>query len=421
MSNDLVMIFTRDNIYIDKRSNCFSLLFKVLNTSSVVLPYKNISQLDNIITDLLVTLTPREEKVLRLRFGLDDGKFRTLQEVGDEFNRTGERIRQIEEKALRKLRDPSRTQKALKRIHLHLKEKSIYDNNEYLKKYKHHLTEIYKNDIVMYNNDYSTLENTIFLKKKFNRNNNEKAEEVLSNNTSVHIKELDFSVRVYNCLTRSGICYLNELLTLSEDNISNIRNLGERGKNEVIEFLNKFKNVGFIYNSNKEKITTRYINLESSVDSLDKLFNLNIPINIIYTLLTNGYYELHDIFGNYEIIYQLLKENNIDSNELFSVIDDITSYAVVMNLDVQLLNYLTMNNIKNMMQLEKIVNECTNEYVKEIITYIIENLNNHYRKSYYDTDFIKENNFRYENDIHFADFEYIDEIDDELTYEEYYE
>ena len=80
-----------------------------------------------------------------------------------------------------------------------------------------------------------------------------------------------------------------------------------------------------------------------------------------------------------------------------------------------------MNNIKNMMQLEKIVNECTNEYVKEIITYIIENLNNHYRKSYYDTDFIKENNFRYENDIHFADFEYIDEIDDELTYEEYYE
>lgn len=56
-------------------------------------------------------LTPREEKVLRLRFGLDDGKARTLEEVGKEFNVTRERIRQIEAKALRKLRHPSRSKK----------------------------------------------------------------------------------------------------------------------------------------------------------------------------------------------------------------------------------------------------------------------------------------------------------------------
>ncbi len=59
----------------------------------------------------LDTLTPREEKVLRLRFGLDDGKARTLEEVGREFNVTRERIRQIEAKALRKLRHPSRSKK----------------------------------------------------------------------------------------------------------------------------------------------------------------------------------------------------------------------------------------------------------------------------------------------------------------------
>ena len=60
---------------------------------------------------VLQTLTDREQKVLRLRFGLDDGRTRTLEEVGKEFNVTRERIRQIEAKALRKLRHPSRSKK----------------------------------------------------------------------------------------------------------------------------------------------------------------------------------------------------------------------------------------------------------------------------------------------------------------------
>ena len=63
------------------------------------------------LTDVMKTLTPREAKVLRLRFGLDDGKARTLEEVGRQFNVTRERIRQIEAKALRKLRHPSRSKK----------------------------------------------------------------------------------------------------------------------------------------------------------------------------------------------------------------------------------------------------------------------------------------------------------------------
>ena len=63
------------------------------------------------LVEVLDTLTPREEKVLRLRFGLDDGRARTLEEVGKEFNVTRERIRQIEAKALRKLRHPSRSKK----------------------------------------------------------------------------------------------------------------------------------------------------------------------------------------------------------------------------------------------------------------------------------------------------------------------
>lgn len=63
------------------------------------------------LEDVMNTLTPREAKVLKLRFGLEDGKSRTLEEVGKEFNVTRERIRQIEAKALRKLRHPSRSKK----------------------------------------------------------------------------------------------------------------------------------------------------------------------------------------------------------------------------------------------------------------------------------------------------------------------
>jgi len=63
------------------------------------------------VKDALGTLSQREQEVLRLRFGLDDGRPRTLEEVGREFRVTRERIRQIEAKALRKLRHPSRSRR----------------------------------------------------------------------------------------------------------------------------------------------------------------------------------------------------------------------------------------------------------------------------------------------------------------------
>ena len=63
------------------------------------------------VEDVLATLTSRERRVLELRFGLEDGRSRTLEEVGKEFGVTRERIRQIEAKALRKLRHPSRSRK----------------------------------------------------------------------------------------------------------------------------------------------------------------------------------------------------------------------------------------------------------------------------------------------------------------------
>ena len=71
----------------------------------------SMSLLKEQLAEVLKTLTPREEKVLKLRFGLEDGNPKTLEEVGKEFNVTRERIRQIEAKALRKLRHPTRSKK----------------------------------------------------------------------------------------------------------------------------------------------------------------------------------------------------------------------------------------------------------------------------------------------------------------------
>jgi RNA polymerase primary sigma factor len=67
--------------------------------------------LKDAVVDVLETLSPREKKVLVMRFGLDDGKPKTLEEVGKEFKVTRERIRQIEAKAIRKLKHPTRARK----------------------------------------------------------------------------------------------------------------------------------------------------------------------------------------------------------------------------------------------------------------------------------------------------------------------
>ena len=73
------------------------------------LKYANTSLLKDKLNEVLGELTDREEKVIRLRYGIDDGRNHTLEEVGKEFNVTRERIRQIEAKALKKLRHPSRS------------------------------------------------------------------------------------------------------------------------------------------------------------------------------------------------------------------------------------------------------------------------------------------------------------------------
>ncbi len=81
------------------------------NVSGSTPPLQLLDDSKAMIDEVLLTLTPREQRIIQLRFGLEDGAGRTLEQVGSEFNVTRERIRQIEAKALRKLRHPSRSRK----------------------------------------------------------------------------------------------------------------------------------------------------------------------------------------------------------------------------------------------------------------------------------------------------------------------
>ena len=106
------------NKYVDIRQSYYDKGIEYLNNIDLVYSlriYDKKVTLNGItkdeIAEVLLTLTEREEKVIRLRFGLDDGKSKTLEEVGQIFGVTRERIRQIEAKALRKLRHPSRSRK----------------------------------------------------------------------------------------------------------------------------------------------------------------------------------------------------------------------------------------------------------------------------------------------------------------------
>ena len=114
-SNDEILKTSRDPVSLDTPigEEEDSQLGDFIEDESLLSPVDSasFSMLKEELEEAMASLTERERNVIKLRFGLDDGKTRTLEEVGKEFNVTRERIRQIEAKALRKLRHPSRSRK----------------------------------------------------------------------------------------------------------------------------------------------------------------------------------------------------------------------------------------------------------------------------------------------------------------------
>jgi RNA polymerase primary sigma factor len=110
-----ILSISKEPVSLDKpigNDNEDSILGDFIEDKSTITPERMAERtlLKRQVDEVLKTLTPREEKVIRLRFGIDDGFHRTLEEVGHIFGVTRERIRQIEDKALKKLRHPTRSQ-----------------------------------------------------------------------------------------------------------------------------------------------------------------------------------------------------------------------------------------------------------------------------------------------------------------------
>lgn len=241
--------FIRENVLklvdvnLDPNSKNFGFLIKSIygiDTASDV-DFKLFSS--DLIRETLTTLTPREEKILKIRFGLNSGETKNLKETGDEFSITRERVNQIEAKALRKLRHPERMKQmgftGIYNINDQLpytaEEKSTISNCENI---------IFNSPLIFSRKDSSViateeLENLgsviselLFTKSTaLSRVNGNYNANVYSLETKV--EDLGLSCRAFNCLKRANINCVADIKPLSLEEISSIRNMGMKTAEEV--------------------------------------------------------------------------------------------------------------------------------------------------------------------------------------------
>ncbi len=204
------------------------------------------------------TLNPREIEIIKKRYGLEDGKPRKYNEIGADYNVTAERIKQIEIKALRKLRHPSR----IKNIVLKEDEAKKYIDEVFNSKSNamFYPDEEYKD--IPCDLDYNELKGVVEARIKAEA----EREKVKDNNNNddiektEKIEEFDFSIRTFNCLKRAGIHTTADLIGKTEEELKKIRNLGQRGYDEVIEILSKpqygiaLKDGVIVKDDNEEKV-----------------------------------------------------------------------------------------------------------------------------------------------------------------------
>lgn len=188
--------------------------------------------LERIIDELFCMLTEQEVKVLKHRFGFF-GAFCSLRETGRKMKLTGERVRQIENKAIRKLRNPSRSKfliRVPKREDLVTSQEKIID---------------LKSIVIGKISAYMTGHNSGFLLNILERN-----ELIIECDNGISgtgvadiaLEELEFNVRTYNCLKRSGANTMADLLKMTEEDLMKVRNLGRKSAEEVLRKVKAYKN-----------------------------------------------------------------------------------------------------------------------------------------------------------------------------------
>ena len=277
--------------------------------------------------DALETLTPREMEFMKLRFGLVDGKYKRLEDLGQEFGVTRERGRQIEAKALRKLRHPSRSRKFKPFTFQELKENE-YVSDEEIELLSNLENEILNSNLIFKHDSIDDLDlgkdkfdSVRSIKEEINIRKEEAKEEeketkiksIPENVGNMDIDRLDLSVRSFMCLHRAGIRTISDLIVLSEEDFRKIRNLGSKSADEVISRLEEY---GIkLGESNemgtKEEFTLGELGFTESIN--DGLLRLGIRtvddlLNTSDRMLEEKLYYANESAGRYSVGFQSVQQ-----------------------------------------------------------------------------------------------------------------
>lgn len=183
---------------------------------------------ENKILEVLTTLRPREEKVLKMRFGIGQEEKHTLEETGEKLGISRERVRQMEATALRKLRYPSRKKK-LPIITMEEVQKSRQELTQKLAALYREIEEVHKKMWKIEQESINLLE-----RARLSRELREKSSlKILEPKLSTPINELEISLRVRNCLLNAGIKTISELIQKTETQLLRTKNLGHKTLAEI--------------------------------------------------------------------------------------------------------------------------------------------------------------------------------------------
>jgi len=229
------------------------------------------------LIEKLQNLSPNEKKFIDLRFGLGDDIPKTLEELGNEFNTTSQRIRQIEARVLRKL---SRVKTAI-----NVEESYNYSQ---AKERNYMVDKIFDSNIIFYpDEDYSHIPRDIDKEDltEFSENAKSPREDddlreigrIGGLDLSIEIEKLGLSIRTYNILKRSGINTIGQIASLTEDEFKKVRNLGVRG---VEETYTKVKS--FVYNKNEYNVDDAIEKIEEELNRIKQQNEKNTVYKMKY-------------------------------------------------------------------------------------------------------------------------------------------
>ncbi|SFV01048.1 DNA-directed RNA polymerase subunit alpha C-terminal domain-containing protein [Butyrivibrio sp. INlla21] len=289
----------------EPRQGYFALISAIFGEKNLV-TYKAFldhyeTYLGKAIDVVLDTLTEREKEIIIKRYGIKNGRQRTLEDVGQDYYLSRERIRQIETTALRKMRHPSRS-RVIRKALLN-KEYKINDKIDIGQ--RRCFEELIRNEITVYKKSSAYKKDDFLFYKLLTSPRFSSGDDYYGEDD---IKELNLSVRTSNCLKRAQIDSLDDFMRLTMHDMSNIKNLGRKSIEEIIEKQEEMKG----YDATLVGMEQYDLDEENSF-SIEKEIPITrtmLSAKDMLELLQQGFFYVSDLLDYYDIIAPRDEEGN---------------------------------------------------------------------------------------------------------------